>query len=183
MIDVILRQIQNKNEVSTSIPKQQMRYLFYFAPKMCISVKIGMQTLCAMGLPLGPVLAGIFMVELERLVLPNLREQMSPQKRYVDDTISFKKEEYFEHVLFKLNGYHDNKEFTYGIGNDGKLTFLDVLVIRKYYQFETIVYHKSTNNDISSLAVVFPNNMERRDAADISFMSLWSGLQQLVLEK
>ena len=73
---------------------------------------------------------------------------MSPWKRYVDDTISYIKEESIEHVLSKLNGYHDNIEFTYEIENDGKLPFLDVLVIRKDYEVETTVYRKSTNNDI-----------------------------------
>ena len=39
-------------------------------------------------------------------------------------------------------------EFTYETGNDGKLPFLDVLVIRKDYKVETTVYRKSTNSDI-----------------------------------
>ena len=47
----------------------------------------------AMGSPFGTVLAGIFMVELERTILPTLREHMSPWKRYVDDTICYIKEE------------------------------------------------------------------------------------------
>ena len=51
-----------------------------------------MYILVTMGLPLGPVLAGIFMVELERAILPTLREHMSPSKSYVDDTISYIKE-------------------------------------------------------------------------------------------
>ena len=38
---------------------------------------------------LGPILASILMVELERIVLPTLREHMSPLKRYGDDTISY----------------------------------------------------------------------------------------------
>ena len=42
----------------------------------------------AMGSPLGPVIAGIFMVELEKLLIPALMEHMSPWKRYVDDTIA-----------------------------------------------------------------------------------------------
>ena len=41
----------------------------------------------AMGSPLGPVLVGIFVVEVERTILPTLREPMSPWKKYVDDTI------------------------------------------------------------------------------------------------
>ena len=101
-----------------------------------------------MGSTLGPVLACIFMVELERIILPTLREDMSPWKRYVDDTISYIKEEPIEHVLSKLNGYHDNIELTYEIENDGKLPFLGVLVIRKDYEVETTVYCKSTNNGI-----------------------------------
>ena len=94
----------------------------------------------AMGSPLGPVLAGLFMVGLERTILPTLREHMSPSKRYVDDTISYIKEESIELVLSKLNGYHDNKEFIYEIENNGKLPFLDVLVICKDYEIEATVY-------------------------------------------
>ena len=60
-----------------------------------------------MGSTLGPVPAVIFMVELERIILPTLREDMSPWKRYVDDTISYIKEEPIGHVLSELNGYHD----------------------------------------------------------------------------
>ena len=61
----------------------------------------------AMGSPLGPVLAGIFIVELERTILPTSGEHMSPRKRYVDDIIFYMKEESIEHVLPKINGYHD----------------------------------------------------------------------------
>ena len=35
------------------------------------------------------------------------------------------------YVLSKFSGYHDNIEFKYKIENDGKLPFLDVLVIHK----------------------------------------------------
>ena len=37
--------------------------------------------------PLGPVLAGIFMVHLEHTLIPKLTEHMHPWKRYVGDTI------------------------------------------------------------------------------------------------
>ena len=62
----------------------------------------------AMGSLLGSVLAAIFMVELEKTILRTLREHMSPWKGYVDDTITNIKEESTEHVLSKLNGYHNN---------------------------------------------------------------------------
>ena len=44
-----------------------------------------------MCLPLGPVIAGIFMVELERNLLPTLSQYMTSWKRYVDDAISYVK--------------------------------------------------------------------------------------------
>lgn len=43
----------------------------------------------AMGSPLGPVLANIFMVQLERNVIPKLTHCMLPWKRFVDDTIAW----------------------------------------------------------------------------------------------
>ena len=43
----------------------------------------------AVGSPLGPVLAGIFMVHLERSLVPVLKDQLSFWKQYVDDTITF----------------------------------------------------------------------------------------------
>ena len=130
-IDVILKRIYDENEVNTNIPKQQMRDLLLLCTKnvhFSYNGDISTQADCvAMGSPLGPVLAGIFMVELERAIFPTLREHMSPWKRYVDDTISFIKEESIKHVLSKLNGYHDKIEFAYETENDSKLHFLDVL--------------------------------------------------------
>ena len=89
------------------------------------------------------VLPGIFMVEFERGIFPNVREHMGRWKRYVDGTISYIKEEFIEHVLCKLNRYHDNIEFTYEIENDGKLPFLDVLVISKDYEVEIYIHCQS----------------------------------------
>ena len=71
-----------------------------------------------------------------------MREHIGSWKRYVDDAISYIKEESTELVLSKLNNYHDNIEFTYEIENDGKLPFIDVLVIWKNYEVEATVYRK-----------------------------------------
>ena len=43
----------------------------------------------AMGSPLAPILANIFMVELERNLIPILKDNLSCWKRHVDDTIVF----------------------------------------------------------------------------------------------
>ena len=80
--------------------------------------------------------------------MANFERTYESMEKVVDETISYIKEETIEHVLSKSNGCHDNIEFTYEIENDGKLPFLDVLVIRKDYEVETTVYCKSTSNDI-----------------------------------
>ena len=109
-IDVILKRIYDENEVNTNIPKQQMRDLLLLCTKnVHFSYNGDIYTQAdgvATGSPLGPVLAGIFMVELERTILPTLKEHMIPRKRYVYDTISYIKKESIEHVLSKLNVYH-----------------------------------------------------------------------------
>ena len=73
MIDVILKRIYEENEVNNNIPKQQMRDLLLLCTKnMHFSYNGDIYTQTdgvAMGSPLGPVLAGIFTVELERTIL------------------------------------------------------------------------------------------------------------------
>ena len=41
----------------------------------------------AMGSPFGPVLANIFMVELEKILIPKLEKEVKLWRRFVDDTI------------------------------------------------------------------------------------------------
>ena len=151
-IDVILKRIYDENKVNTNIPKQQMRDpLLLCAKNVRFSYNGDIYTQTdgvAMGSPQCPVLAGIFMVELERTILLTLIDHMSQWKRYVNDTISSIKQESIGNILSKLNGYHDTIKFTYDMEKDGKLPFLDVLVIPKDYKVETTVYRKSTSNDI-----------------------------------
>ena len=44
-----------------------------------------------MGSPLGPILAGILMVELENTLVPKLKQLFKNWRRYVDDTFSYVK--------------------------------------------------------------------------------------------
>ena len=57
----------------------------------------------AMGSPLGPVIANIFMSELEHALVPQLREKMSVWLRYVDDTFTFLNEGEIENIKILLN--------------------------------------------------------------------------------
>ena len=56
-----------------------------------------------MGSPIGPVIAGIFMVELEQNIVPELSLKMATWKRYVDDTIAYVKTVANHYVLLILN--------------------------------------------------------------------------------
>ena len=53
----------------------------------------------AMGSPFRPVLVNIFMVELERTIIPSLSDKIKLWKRYVDETIDFFKTEEIKNVL------------------------------------------------------------------------------------
>ena len=82
----------------------------------------------AMGCLLGPVITGIFMVELETRIIPTVTDSISHWRRYVD-TFIFIKKGYVQHVLARLNSFHKNIQFKYELENQNKLLFLDVLLI------------------------------------------------------
>ena len=68
----------------------------------------------AMGSPLGPVLASIFMVELEKVLIPKLDKEVKLWRRFVDDTICFAKMDSLNYILLIINGFHKNIKFTIG---------------------------------------------------------------------
>ena len=103
----------------------------------------------AMGSPVGPVLADIFMIELEKKLLPYIYiRYINFWRRYVDNTISYVKIGSIKHVLCLLNSFDENIQFTFESENKSKLPFLDVLLCRNGRERTTTVYRKKTNNDI-----------------------------------
>ena len=115
----------------------------------------------AMGSPLGPVLADIFMVELEQIIIPTISKDISLWKRYVDDTICFVNSSCINHVLELLNSFHSNIKFTIEIEAENKIAFLDILLIRNKDLVNTTVYRKKTNTDLYiNLKIFFPKQLE-----------------------
>ena len=102
----------------------------------------------AMGSPLGPVLGGIIMVELENSIVSKLNSHLQFWKRYVDDTLTIVKEGSINHLLQQLNSFHPKIQFTFEIESSGRIPFLDILIIRKKSKIETTVYRKSTDTGI-----------------------------------
>ena len=94
-IGLVLEQIYNKGELVTNITRSEMKEMlllykknvhFSYNHDICIQ-RDGV----AMGSPLSPVLAGIFMVNLERLLVPKLNVYINFWRRYVDDLIALVK--------------------------------------------------------------------------------------------
>ena len=103
----------------------------------------------AMGSPLGPVIANVFMVELEKTLVPQLEDTVSLWYRYVDDTFTFIKKGCVESVLERLNSFHPSIKFTFEKEVDGSIAFLDVKVLKKSDgSFNTDVHRKPTDTNI-----------------------------------
>ena len=151
-IDVILQIIYYENEIHTSIKKSEMKKLILSCTKnVHFMFNNDMYQQCdsvAMGSPLGLVIVGIFMAQLERTLLSRLIECMTPWKRYVDNTIGKIKLTSINHILMMLHTFHKNIKYTYELEINNKISFLDVLLIRKNDTLETMIYRKSTNNGV-----------------------------------
>ena len=101
----------------------------------------------AMGSPLGPTLANIFLGYNECKWLADCPDAFKPlyYQRYVDDIfLLFTNIECLEQFKAYMNMQHPNMNFTSELEVDGSLAFLDVFVSRMRGQFVTSVYRKPT---------------------------------------
>ena len=106
----------------------------------------------AMGSPLGPVLANIFLCHHEEKWLSDCPSQFRPTyyKRYVDDTfLLFREQNHIYKFEKYFNSRHRNIKFTYEVETNESLNFLDILIQRKD-QFITSIYRKPTFSGIYS---------------------------------
>lgn len=87
----------------------------------------------AMGSPLSPVAANLYMESYERRALDTAQLKPSIWYRYVDDVWAVWPHgaETLTSFLDHLNGVHPNIKFTMEVEKDGSLPFLDVMTTRK----------------------------------------------------
>ena len=116
-IDVILKRIYDHKELKTPVTRCEMKEMLTLCTKnvyFTYNRKIFVQTNdVAMGLALRPVLADIFMIELEETLLPDIYIlYIKFWKRYVDDTISSVKISSTNHILSLLNSLDENIQRT-----------------------------------------------------------------------
>lgn len=101
----------------------------------------------AMGSPLGPTLANIFLCYHERHWLSQCPNGFKPLyfKRYVDDIFClFNDSTQVQGFLDYLNARHPNMNFTFEVESNNSLSFLDVNVNRYNENFLTSLYRKPT---------------------------------------
>jgi hypothetical protein len=98
-----------------------------------------------MGSPLSPVFAELFLQQLEENTVSN-NPDIRFYRRFVDDAFACVKTDSLSESLSKMNKYHTSIQFTVEVEKEGKLPFLDLLLIRE--DNDTIrkkVYRKPTN--------------------------------------
>ena len=101
----------------------------------------------AMGSPLGPTLANIFLCYHEKIWLQNCPSEFKPTiyRRYVDDTfLLFRSKNHIEKFRNYLNRQHKNIKFTSETENNNSISFLNIKIIRDNQKFMTSVYRKLT---------------------------------------
>ena len=101
----------------------------------------------AMGSPIAPVLANIFLNFHEIDWLRNCPNDIKPvlYRRFMDDTfLLFREESHVQPFLSYLNVQHNNIKFTCETEIDCKISFLDVKIHKTNNKFNTELYRKPT---------------------------------------
>ena len=103
----------------------------------------------AMGSPLSPIVANIFMESFEQQALDTSPHPPSLWKRYVDDTFVIQEEQHQEEFLQHINSLDPNIKFTAETTRaDGSMPFLDALVTpQDDGSLATTVYRKPTHTN------------------------------------
>ena len=145
-IDILIDLI-NTDNIDIGIPDDLLRDMILLCTKnVSFSFNKDLYTQhdgVAMGSPLGPCLANIFVGFLERKFRSKISESCEAYFRYVDDTfVVCKSESQVQQLQNLLNSMHPNLKFTVELEQRNQLPFLDVLVIRDGVKTKTKVYRK-----------------------------------------
>ena len=152
-IDIILTKVYDENKIDTKIPKSILKELLFLCTKH-VHFKFNNEIYIqcdgvAMGSPLGPLLAKIFIISLEDSTLPKLELHLCNWKRYVDGTFAYVLPDKIDMILHELHSYHPNIKFTCEMESNNKLAFLDVSARRTNdSKVETYLYRKATCTNI-----------------------------------
>ena len=113
----------------------------------------------AMGSPLGPLMANVFLCHLEDKLT---RDGVMPTfyKRYVDDTLArMPSTDAAVDFLTTLNSLHPSLSFTMELPVDNKISFIGIVIIKNRTKIDTQVYRKPTN---TGLLLHFQSHTDKR---------------------
>ena len=104
----------------------------------------------AMGSPISPIVANLFMEDLETRAIQSAQNPPSFWRRFVDDTLTIMQSSQIDNFLQHLNSLDQHIQFTKEEARpDGSMPFLDVLITsREDDSLETTVYRKPTHTDL-----------------------------------
>ena len=118
-IKIILKRIYEDKLITTTLKKRTMKKLItdvYKKKNFSFNDNVCKQTDgVSMGSSLGPVIANIFMTELEKFILDELINDniVKFYIRYVDDTLLLAKPEDTDKILKKFNSFDKNIQFNF----------------------------------------------------------------------
>ena len=155
-IDIIKRQLEEDTDLKsrTNMTIKQICCLLEFCLKNTYLKFNGefyeQREGAAMGSPISPIVANLFMEDLE---IKAIRTSHTPPKiwrRFVDDTFSIIKKENRNNFLQHLNSIHPNIKFTCEeMKEDGSMPFLDILITpAEDGSLKTSVFRKQTHTDL-----------------------------------
>ena len=98
----------------------------------------------AMGSPPAPSLANIWLARRESVI----KDTAKLFERYMDDIIRSIKHEKIEEKLQQINNIHANLKFTIEVEQDGRIPFLDMLLIRNGNKLTSTWYCKPTDTGL-----------------------------------
>ena len=151
-LDVMKRLVHNMDDSQLPLPKTD-----YLNP-VCMCMKFGGFTFnageyvqhsgLAMGSPLSPVAACLYMEWLECDKYQQLMGEDVIWLRYVDDILVVAPQTMnLDNKLNELNSVDSNIQFTIEKENGGTIPFLDTEIVRKEHNVKFKVYRKPTNRE------------------------------------
>ena len=150
-INLILERVYKNKEIDIMIPEHELKKLLNLCIKDNIFLFDGSlyQQVdgVAMGSPLGPLLANIFMAYVANLLFKsNLNEEIGFWARYVDDVLVIfnKINPKINDILLSINNVHPNNKFTVENEVNHHFHFLDIDIEFINGTFKTHTYHKPT---------------------------------------
>ena len=93
-----------------------------------------------MGSPLGPVIAGILIGKIGKVIICNFDGMHDSLETVCNNTIAVMNLASTENVLPILNNFHENIKFTNELEQKRKINFLEVLFIRRNDTLKTTIY-------------------------------------------